>query len=152
LLWTRNAYALVGLPTHGQGRHPTGKDLGFDGRGKNKMAAAGTIDDQEHRGMIGWVIERTADESEANLALDEATWSAEVSVKFPGGKKRKAEVSWDSKHLPSLPIIINPKAIAAHTRLLLHFVSAKSKEVVSPASEKKPPAEAGSSASGSAKK
>ena len=113
------------------------------------MASAGALDDQEHRGFLGWVIERTDESEKGNLELDQATWSADVSLKLPGGKKRRHSVALPEASLASLPIIVNPKPLQAHTRLFLFFISSKSgKDLQSP--DEKPAKKGGKKTAGAA--
>ena len=47
---------------------------------------------------------------------------------LPAAKKRKTHVSeWDSSELPSLPVLVNKKAITKHTRLMV-FLAEKKKD------------------------
>ena len=56
---------------------PEGKQLAFDGRGRSRLASAGILDDQEHRGLLCWAIERDSGDS-CNLQVDQV--SADISV------------------------------------------------------------------------
>ena len=52
------------------------------------------------------------------MILESISWDASVNLKLPGGKRRKVEM--DSKDLPQLPVMTNPKKISARTPLLLY--------------------------------
>lgn len=119
-LWTRTSSVFLSVPQQGPGKHPDGKMLGLDGRGRSSLASAEVFDSNERRGNLFWVIQRTSEEEEANLILEQVSWSAQVALKFEGGKRRKQEVTWPSEDLPPMPIMTNPKAIKAHTRLVLY--------------------------------
>ena len=84
------------------------------------MASAEVFDSNERRGNLFWVIQRTSEEDEANLHLEQVSWTAQVALQFEGGKRKKQEVTWPSENLPPMPTMTNPKAIKAHTRLVLY--------------------------------
>ena len=119
-LWTRTSSVFLSVPQQGPGKHPDGKMLGLDGRGRSSLASAEVFDSNERRGNLFWVIQRTSEEVEANMHLEQVSWTAQVALKFEGGKRRKQEVSWPSENLPPMPIMTNPKAIKAHSRLVLY--------------------------------
>ena len=114
-----SAAVLIGLPQQGPSRHPEGKNLALDGRNRQVLAASKTIDEAEHRGGIFWAIQRTGDRNDPyNMILETIRWDASVNLKLPGGKRRKVDM--DSKDLPQLPVMTNPKKISARTPLLLY--------------------------------
>ena len=116
---TFGAAALIGLAQHGPSRHPEGKNLALDGKGRQVLAKSKTIDDVEHRGGLFWAIQRTSDKGDPhNMCLETIGWDASVQFKLPGGKRRKVDV--DSKDLLQLPIMTNPKKISARTPILLY--------------------------------
>ena len=120
-LWTKTHSVMLAVPQQGAGKHPDGKNIGLDGRGRSLMSSEETIDEQEHSGNLFWVIRRSSEKPESNMSLEQASWSLDVSIKLPGGaKKRKAEASWPSDDLPSLPLMVNLKPIKKHTELVLH--------------------------------
>lgn len=119
-LWTRTSSVFLALPQHGPGKHPEGKMLALDGRGRSFLGSAEVFDSSERTGNLFWVIQRTSEEKEGNLHLEQVSWSAQVALKMDGAKRRKHEVSWPSEDLPPLPIMTNPKAIKAHTRLVVY--------------------------------
>lgn len=114
--YTKNLHAFISLPQHGPGRHPEGKQLAFDGRGRSRLASAGILDDQEHRGLLCWAIERDSGDS-CNLLVDQVSADVLVDLKLPGSKKRR--INFGSDDLPSIPVLINPQAIPKHTRLFV---------------------------------
>lgn len=135
--WTKNSSVFLGVPQQGPGKHPEGKMLGLDGRGRSSLGSSEVFDSAERRGNLFWVIQRTSNESEGNMVLEQVSWSANVALQFPGGKRRKQEVSWASEDLPHLPIMTNPKAIKAQTRLVLYVESPKESKVPQAAQGKK---------------
>ena len=111
--------------------------LGLDGRGWSSLGSAEVFDSNERRGNLFWVIQRSSNESEGNMVLEQVSWTANVALQFPGGKRRKTEVSWASDDLPHLPIMTNPKAIKAHTRLVLYVEPPKEPKISQAAPSKK---------------
>ena len=120
-----NANAVVGIPKHGPGAHPDGGSLALDGRSRHIIASKGSIDAVEHRGSLFWLITRTSKASEANLTLESVAFEHKVTLHMPT-KKRKLTTEWDSKDLPTIPILVNKKALKAHERLVV-FVPEKKK-------------------------
>ena len=114
-----SVHAIVGLPQQGPSKHPEGKNMALDGRKWQVIAAAKSIDEEEHRGNVFWAIQRVNDKSkEHNLVLENITWEASMTFKLPAGKRRKVDI--ETKDLPQLPVIVNPKKIDAHTPLVLY--------------------------------
>lgn len=120
--YTNLLHAFLSLPQHGPSRHPEGKQLAFDGRGRSRMVSAGSgVQPAEVRGLLCWTIERDSGES-ANLDLAQVPCEMTVNLSTPGAgpsKKRKLSVAFNDKELPEIPIIYNPKAIQANTKLCL---------------------------------
>lgn len=119
--YTNFLHAFLGLPQHGPSRHPEGKQLAFDGRGRSRMASGGTIEPQELRGLLCWTIERDSGD-QANLQIVQVQCDITVNMTSPAGKKRKHSAAFASEEMPEIPVIHNPKAIEAHTRLALKMV------------------------------
>ena len=126
-LWSKGLSALVNLPAHGEGKHPQGKDLAIDGRGRQKLWSAGTVELEERKGCLCWLLERTTDYDEANLKLETLTWSLSVHLQIPAAKKQKTSLQWPSETLPGLPVVVNPKAIKEKTRLRVFLDPSDSK-------------------------
>ena len=123
-----SAHAVVGLPKHGRGAHPEHLCVALDGRGKTQMAEKGSIDSEEHRGSLFWLVERTSKPSEANLTFEHATLEQHTKVSLPGPKRRKVNmVQWETSELPTIPILVNKKAIKKHIKLFV-FQAEKKKE------------------------
>ena len=121
-------HAVVGLPKHGRGSHPDNTSLALDGRGKTSMAQKGSIDPDEHLGSFFWMVGRTSKGKEANLEMQSVSFESSYKVCLPTPKRRKASnVSWDTDEMPSLPIIVNKKALKKNTKLLV-FLPEKKKE------------------------
>ena len=116
-LWTKTSSVFLAVPQQGPGKHPEGKMLGLDGRGRSSLSSSEVFDTSERRGNLFWVVQRTSEKKEANMILEQVSWSADVALNV-GTKKKK--VTWASEDLPKLPIMVNPSAIKAHTRLVLH--------------------------------
>ena len=116
------AHAVVTIPKHGRGSHPTNGSLALDGRSRSLIARSGVVDKEEHHGSLFWVITRTSETKEANLDLDNITWSHNIKMSLPAPKKRKAEViEWEPSELPSFPILVNKKAIQKKTKLCVYM-------------------------------
>jgi hypothetical protein len=126
-LWTRTSAVFLGVPQAGPGKHPEGKMLALDGRGRANLAAAGVGDSQERFGNLFWAVERSTDKGLSNLVIDQVPWSLQVNLKIPGSKKRKADVAWPEEDLPKLPLMLNPEAIPKHTKLVVFIDAATEK-------------------------
>ena len=60
-LWTKNSSSVfLGVPQAGPGRHPDGRMMALDGRGRSIMASEEVLDAQEHRGSLFFVIPRSS--------------------------------------------------------------------------------------------
>jgi len=119
VMWTKGLHAFIGLPKNGAGRHPEGKQVAMDGRGRSVLASAGTIEAKEKVGSLFWCVERTSDASLANLEVEQISVTANLEVLVPSAKKRKVTLSRSASEMPALPAFVNPKPIKAHTRLWL---------------------------------
>ena len=64
------------------------------------------------------------------MSLDLVGWSHKVTLFPPLPKILKHEVNWDTADLPMVPIMINKKAIKAHTRLVVNQELQKGKETI----------------------
>ncbi len=113
------SHAPLGLPKVGPGKHPQSLGLALDGRQRAMLAAQGSVDDAEHTGLLFFAVTRSSSASEANMAFDAVTFEHTVVVKLPL-KRKSSSATWESQHLPSVPILVNPKAIKARTRLGVH--------------------------------
>lgn len=126
LLWSKNLFEYIGVPANGPGAHPDGRMVAFDGRGKQRIASKGAIDDQEHRGFLCWAIERTDNAKLANLEVHQVSSTIQVTLATEGTKRRKYTHSWNPEVLPNLPILVNPRTINEHTRLFVLRASSSS--------------------------
>ena len=61
------------------------------------------------------------------MVLESVTWQHTITMNMPL-KKRKHSVEWESKDLPSVPVLINKKAIKAHQRLVVFLAPPKKEE------------------------
>ena len=123
---TLAANAVLNIPKHGRGAHPDGQPLALDGRGKSIMASTGSIDGQEHKGLLFWVIGRTSEVSKANMTIENVTWSHQVTLNMPF-KKKKHHLDWEACELPSIPILMNKSKIEKHTQLLVFYSDGQKK-------------------------
>ena len=64
------------------------------------------------------------------MSLDLVSWTQTVTLFPPLPKKPKHEVHWEATDLPTVPVMVNKKAIKAHTRLVVHQEQQKSKDKV----------------------
>ena len=120
-LWSKGSAVIIGLPQHGSSKHPEGKNMALDGRGRQVIAAEKTIDEGEHRGGLFWAIQarRTGELNQGhNMIIDTISMSSSYALKLPGGKKYKLDM--ESKDLPTLPVMTNPNKIKMHTRLVVY--------------------------------
>ena len=116
------AHAVVTIPKHGRGAHPTNGSLALDGRSRSLIARSGVVDKEEHHGSLFWVITRTSETKDVNLELDNITWPQNIKMNLPAPKKRKTEViDREPSELPSFPILLSKKAIVKHTKLCVHL-------------------------------
>ena len=137
--WTRNASAMVTTSANGPCRHPEGKTLAFDGRGRTTLASANFAGatSGEKRGVLFWVVPRTSTKTEANLRLESVAVALSGSFKLPNSGKRQ-KVEYLETDTPQVPVMVNPSAIAKHVRLtcLEDPKFAKIRAASSPASKK----------------
>ena len=123
------AHALVTLPKHGRGAHPSNGTLAMDGRLRNVIASAGLLDKQEHAGSLYWMVTRTCNVKECNLDMDQITWQQNIKVNVPAPKKRKVEVlDWETSELPAFPVMVNKKKIEKHVKLCVFLADQKKKD------------------------
>ena len=115
----------VGIPKYGSGAHPEGGNLSLDGRGSTVLAEPGRVDSQEHLGNLFWLVQRTSDKAKVNLTLESVAMQQQVTLNFPVLKKKKQMVEWDPADLPSVPVLLNRRAIKAHTRLAVYLEDKK---------------------------
>ena len=53
------------------------------------------------------------------MTLENTSFEQKVTLVLPDNKRRKLTSEWTSSELPQIPVLINPKAIEAHTRLMV---------------------------------
>ena len=95
------------------------------------IASAGAVNPAEHIGSLSRLVMRTTTQEQANLELENMTWQQQITVNLPVpvSKRRKVEpIAWAPSELPSLPILVNKKAIEKHVRLAM-FMPEKKKQV-----------------------
>ena len=119
---TLAANASVGLPKHGRGAHPDPKQsIALDGRTKQILASPGHVDAVEHKGILFFAVSRTSEKEKCNMSLESITWSHQITINMPF-KKQKTKAEWEQHELPTIPVLLNKKAIQAHTRLFVHLL------------------------------
>ena len=91
------------------------------------MARRDLVDATEHTGSLFWLVLRTSEQAQANMVLESISWEHKVTMSLPL-KKRKHSVEWESRDLPTVPLLFNKKAIKAHQRLAVFQPPAKKEE------------------------
>jgi hypothetical protein len=129
-------HAVVGLPKYGPGKHPTNDCLALDGRSRTSLAHEGSIDDTENTGSLYWLVSRTSEHAKANMSLENVSWEQTVKLQLPL-RQKKSVVAWASNDLPTIPIFVNKKKVAAHVRLANFFDEEKDKKAKEKAKEEK---------------
>ena len=82
------------------------------------MARAGSIDEAKHEGNLYWLVQRTSEESAANMTYESATWEHQIKLSLPAPKRRKIhKVEWGTSELPSFPLLVNKAPVEKHIRL-----------------------------------
>ena len=125
--WTLGRSCLLQL----DGMNSNKKLWAIDGRLQGKLPRDDAPDDKPV--SIFWLIERTIVSKEANLVQEHATSSINITVQLTTGSKRKFHRTSDDTESTNvgMPYLVNPKDIAAHTRLIamddlnLHKAAAK---------------------------
>ena len=116
----------VGCPRTGRGAHPQGLGMAIDGRSRGLIAATGSIDGSAHHGNLFWMVGGTSKASDANMAKEHAAFKISVALKL-SGKKRKLSTEWGTSEAPTIEYLVNKKALAMHTKLLVFHAEAKKK-------------------------
>ena len=107
------AHAVVTLPMHRRGSHPENQTLALDGRSRSMMASKGSVDQEEHKGSLYWIVSRTSVAKDANLEYENCTFQQQIKVTLPAStKKKKTHVcEFRPAELPTIPLLVNMKAI-----------------------------------------
>ena len=74
-----------------------------------------------------WIVQRTNEKEKANMVLENVVSTTSVSLEGPW-KKARHTAQWESKDLPSIPVLINKKTVKAHERLATFYESYKKGE------------------------
>ena len=53
------------------------------------------------------------------MTLENTSFEQKVTIALPDNKRRRLTSEWTSSELPQTPVLINPKAIEAHKRLMV---------------------------------
>ena len=118
-------HAVVGVPKHGRGAEPENKSLALDGRCRNMMNSAGTCEEVEHTGSLYWVVTRSGDPKICNLEYESISWEQQNKLNIPerAVKALKLETRhhWACSELPTIPVLVNKKAIKKHTLLCVWY-------------------------------
>ena len=91
----------------------------MDGRTRTSIAEAGLLDRVEHTGTLFWIVHRSHAIDDANMVIDQVSCEHKVTLSMPF-KKVKHTVQWQPQDLPTIPVLINPKAIKKQQRLVVH--------------------------------
>ena len=75
-------------------------------------------DPVEHTGSLFWIVHRSLDHDEANMVIDQVLWEHKVTLSMPF-KKAKHHVQWQQQDLPTIPVLMNPKAIKKQQPLVV---------------------------------
>ena len=106
--------AVMGVPKHGRGAHPDpSKTLALDGRTHNKLSRK-----EGAQRNLYWLIERTSNNKQANLVIEQAQAKMTLALTLPSSKKVIND-KWDKTEMPLVPLITNNKPIKARTRLMV---------------------------------
>ena len=79
----------------------------------------------EKRGSLFWCIQRTHDKGEANVVEESCTFGSSIEVNVSGAKQT---IKWSTPDLPTIPVLINTKAIKQHTQVKLFLAKPKDKQ------------------------
>ena len=91
----------------------------MDGRTRTSIAQAGLLDPVEHTASLFWIVHRSLDHDDANMVIDQVSWDLKVVLSMPF-KKAKHNVHWQQQDLPTIPVLLNPKAIKKHQRFVVY--------------------------------
>ena len=72
------------------------------------------------------MVHRASSEKEANMVLEQVSSEQHVTLHMPL-KKKKTQVDWEPADVPTIPILMNKKAIKEHTKLLVFLPETKKK-------------------------
>ena len=82
------------------------------------MAEKGILSEEQHTWSLFWLVKRISEDNLANLQFESATLEQDVKVSLLCAKKRKVTTtSWSTSELPTIPVLVNKKAIEKHTML-----------------------------------
>ena len=108
---------MVTIPAHGHGSLPDGRtSVVLDGRNRMTLREADTCDEHEKRGTLFFLVQRTHEVKDVNMALQPVSASINVDLGMPLQKKRRKH-TWDSAATPTVPLLVNMKVVKKHTQL-----------------------------------
>ena len=61
------------------------------------------------------------------MVLEAASFEARVTLKLPSKKKKEA-LEWEAPEMPTIPVLLNKKALKEHVRLVVHLPERKEKK------------------------
>ena len=110
---------MITTPLAGPGRHPEGRTLAFDGRGKTSVMSKnlGGRDSEAKHNNLFWVVPLYETKADTNLRLETVTMNLVAAFKLPQCAKRR-KVEYKDKVMLQVPMMVNPNAIKAHVPLM----------------------------------
>ena len=91
--------AAVGVLVRGLGAHPEGVAVALGGRYRQSLAAPGSVDTSKHTGVLFYLVDRSVDESEANMTLETVNWEYSAHLQLPS--RRRPSKKWSGSHKTS---------------------------------------------------
>ena len=85
---TLSANCQIGVPVYGEG---SGRSMAIDGRSRASLASKDLLDPSEHTGSLFWIVERTTEKLQANMALEQISWEHKVALHLPS---RRNSTPW----------------------------------------------------------
>ena len=114
---SQQGHALVTFPGHGHGCLPDNRtSVVLDGRSRMTLREKDTCDEHEKRGTLFFLVQRTQEVKDVNMALQPVSACINVDLNIPLQKKKR-KLSWDSSATPNVPLLVNMKVVKKHTQL-----------------------------------
>ena len=88
----------------------------LDGRSRMTLREKDTCDEHERRGTLFFLVQRTHEVKDVNMALQPVSACINVDLNIPLQKKKR-KLSWDSSATPNVPLLVNMKVVKKHTQL-----------------------------------
>ena len=96
-------------------------------KGRTSIASKDLTDPNEHTGSLLWLAHRSQEPEHASMILEPVQWEQQVSLAVPF-KKQRQDISWEAKDLPSVPALINPRAVKTNQRLVVLLEKKKAEQ------------------------